>query len=130
MIGETGAGFGVDVEDGRGAGCHQDFGFVLEFDRRGDFAGKTIALNHGIAGAVVSSGTALLVRSARDHAQHDHSVDAEMNHITRTLLALPIQKEGQVIGVVELLNPFGSDTFTLDQQQLSTRIVSALAGRL
>ena len=92
--------------------------------------GKTIALNHGIAGAVVSSGTALLVRSARDHAQHDHSVDAEMNHITRTLLALPIQKEGQVIGVVELLNPFGSDTFTLDQQQLSTRIVSALAGRL
>ena len=53
-----------------------------------------------------------------------------MNYITRTLLALPIQKEGQVIGVVELLNPFGSDTFTLDQQQLSTRIVSALAGRL
>ena len=93
-------------------------------------SGMTISREHGIAGAVVSSGTALLVRSARDHAQHDHSVDAEVNHITRTLLALPIQKRDQIIGVVELLNPFGSDTFTLAQQQLSTRIVSTLAERL
>ena len=73
--------------------------------------GKTISREHGIAGAVVNSGTALLVRSARSHAQHDHSVDTEVNHITRTLLALPIQKGEQTIGVVELLNPFGSDTF-------------------
>ena len=93
-------------------------------------SGMTISREHGIAGAVVSSGTALLVRSARDHAQHDHSVDAEVNHFTRTLLALPIQKRDQIIGVVELLNPFGSDTFTLAQQQLSTRIVSTLAERL
>jgi len=92
--------------------------------------GKTISRDLGIAGAVVTSGTALLVRSARDHAQHDHSVDAEVNHFTRTLLALPIKKAGAVVGVVELLNPFGSDTFTLDQQQLSTRIVTTLSARL
>ena len=93
-------------------------------------SGKTISRDLGIAGAVATSGTALLVRSARDHAQHDHSVDAEVNHFTRTLLALPIKKAEQVVGVVELLNAFGSDTFTLDQQQLSTRIVGALARRL
>jgi hypothetical protein len=92
--------------------------------------GKTIPIGHGIAGAVIQSGTALLVRSAREHAQHDNSVDAEVNHFTRTLLALAIKNDAGVIGVVELLNPFGSDTFTLDQQQLSTKVVRALAERL
>ena len=92
--------------------------------------GKTILRDHGIAGAVASSGTALLVTSAREHEQHDHSVDAEVNHITRTLLAMPLHKESQVVGVVELLNPFGADTFTLDQQQFSVRVVNALSERL
>ena len=91
--------------------------------------GQTIPINGGIAGAVATSGRAVLVREARKSPQHDHSVDQDTNHITRTLLAVPIQLNGTVLGVLELLNPFGDDTFLVWHQELTKRAAAALAKR-
>ena len=93
-------------------------------------SGESIDIRKGIAGACATSGTALLVRQARGSYQHDPTIDTTIDHLTRTLLALPIATGGQVVGVIELLNPFGTDTFTADQQVLGKAISGHLAERL
>ena len=71
----------------------------------------------------------MLVREARKSPQHNHSVDQHINHVTRTLLAVPIHTGGKVLGVLELLNPFGEDTFLPWHQNLTKNVAVALAGR-
>ena len=52
--------------------------------------GTIIPIQKGIAGAVAATGRTILVNEARSNPQHDASVDQSFNHITRTLLAVPI----------------------------------------
>jgi len=94
-----------------------------------NLVGTTIPIDKGIAGAVANSGRALLVREARQNPQHDASVDQTINHVTRTLLAVPIQANGSILGVVELLNPFGSNTFMPWHQKFARDVSTALASR-
>jgi len=91
--------------------------------------GQTIDIGKGVAGACVQSGNMVLVRHARNSAQHDSTIDASVDYLTRTLLALPMSNGRHVVGVVELLNPFGMDTFTWDQQKLAQDIAAQLAAR-
>jgi putative methionine-R-sulfoxide reductase with GAF domain len=93
-------------------------------------SGATISIDQGVAGACAQTGKALLVRQARNNPQHDSTIDASVDYLTRTLLALPITNGSQVLGVVELLNPFGADTFTPDQQRLAQDVSSRLSARL
>ncbi len=94
-----------------------------------ELIGTTIPIDKGIAGAVAKSGRALLVREARKNPEHDASVDHTINHVTRTLLAVPIEADGSVLGVLELLNPFGSDTFLRWHQDLAREVAETLAKR-
>ena len=91
---------------------------------------ETLSTKQGIASAVLRSGSTLLVQSAQQHAEHSAQVDEKVDHVTKTLLAIPIKKASQPVGVVELLNPFGSDTFTTGQQDVASQIANALAQRL
>ena len=94
-----------------------------------DLVGTTIPIDKGIAGAVANSGRALLVREARHNPQYDASVDHAINHVTRTLLAVPLEADGNVVGVLELLNPFGADTFLPWHQHFARDVASSLARR-
>jgi len=91
--------------------------------------GQTIDIFKGVAGACVQSGNMVLVRHARQSQHHDSTIDASVDYLTRTLLALPMSNGAHVVGVVELLNPFGMDTFTLDQQKLAQDVANHLATR-
>jgi putative methionine-R-sulfoxide reductase with GAF domain len=94
-----------------------------------NLVGTTIPIDKGVAGTVANSGRALLVREARQNPQHDSSVDHTINHVTRTLLAVPIESNGSVLGVIELLNPFGSDTFMSWHQEFARDVANALGQR-
>jgi hypothetical protein len=91
--------------------------------------GRVIGIDQGIAGACAQSGSALMIRSTRGSDQHDATVDHSVNHITRALLALPLSNGDQVLGVLELLNPFGADTFAQSHQGLARDVSAALAHR-
>ena len=67
--------------------------------------------NQGIAGVVVSSGTSLLVREVDKHGDHFEEVDQWVAYKTRTLMAVPVGLPGRCVGVIELMNPFGSVDF-------------------
>ena len=69
------------------------------------------------------------MKEARRNPQHDASVDQNVNHITRTILAVPISDGRTIVGVLELLNPFGTDTFDSWHQQLAKGVARALGVR-
>lgn len=92
--------------------------------------GSSMSVDAGVAGVVAGSGRPLLVRGARHSAQHDSAIDRSLNHITHTLLAVPISADERVLGVLELLNPFGASTFTSAQQDLAKEVAQAIGKRI
>lgn len=93
-------------------------------------SGRTIPIDGGVAGAVLASGTPLHIRQARRHESHHTEFDQSINHLTKTLLALPIFVGGEPRGVLELLNPFGSDRFGDAHQTFAHAVTLALGERL
>ncbi len=86
--------------------------------------------NEGIAGLVVSSGSALLVREVDKHGGHFEEVDEWVKYKTRHLLAVPVTDGARIYGVIELLNPFGRIDFASWHQDAAIEIGRLLGGRL
>ena len=89
-----------------------------------------MAIDHGVAGAVLATGKPVHLRQARNHQRHHTSVDQSINHFTKTLLAMPIAVGGRYRGVLELLNPFGSEAFVESHQTFAHAVTLALGERL
>jgi len=101
--------------------------------------------HHSIAGHVALTRKAVNLRDAYDEAElHAHSphlrfqseVDARSGYRTRAVLASPIldAASGELLGVVQLLNSVGSDSFPLlaeeGLQQLCATLAVAFAQRM
>lgn len=95
-----------------------------------ELVGRTMGLRDGIAGAVLFSGKPVQLRQARQHESHHTKVDQSIDHFTRTLLAMPIAVSGEYRGVLELLNPFGSEAFVDAHQTFAHAVTLALGERL
>ncbi len=91
---------------------------------------RTLKADQGVAGVALQTGNTLLIRRAHTNAQHDSSLDRSLNHLTRTILAIPLVHLGEGLGVWELLNPFGDDTFSPRHQSLANKVCGALALRI
>jgi diguanylate cyclase (GGDEF)-like protein len=65
-----------------------------------------IRLGEGIAGAVALSGEPILVaRDVHKDQRFSRRVDDMTGFMTRSLICLPLKIEGQVLGVIEVINP-------------------------
>ncbi|HXQ23175.1 MAG TPA: ATP-binding protein [Candidatus Acidoferrales bacterium] len=89
----------------------------------GEGAGKlqtlSVPIGQGISGRVAHTGVAIRIEDAYNDPRWDgQRYDAATGFRTRSILCVPIQTHGRVIGVVQVLNrrtrPFGDD----DQQLL------------
>ena len=79
-----------------------------------------LPIDRGIAGWVACHGHPVRVEDARADARFDPQVDRDLGYITRGLLALPVRsKDGEVIGVVELLNKEKGSFTIADENSLS-----------
>jgi phosphoserine phosphatase RsbU/P len=65
----------------------------------------------GIAGAVVKSGKPVNVPDVTKDPRFFGGVDKKTGFQTRAILAVPMLNRGGVIGVLEVLNPVGRDSF-------------------
>ena len=64
--------------------------------------------DHGIAGAVLAGGEAILVNDAQNHPRFYPGVDHRTGVTTRTLLAAPLRSPKGAVGVIEVVNPSAS----------------------
>jgi adenylate cyclase len=69
--------------------------------------------NRGVAGHVFQSGEGLLIADAYADPHFDRSIDEQTGYRTRTIACAPLRTvQGEVIGVVQVLNHRGKEGFT------------------
>jgi len=68
--------------------------------------------NRGVAGHVFQTGTGILISDAYASEHFDRSIDEQTGYRTRTIAAAPLRTiQGEMIGVVQVLNHRGKDGF-------------------
>ncbi len=73
--------------------------------------GERFDANLGIAGEAIRKRRAIRVGNAPEHASFFPDIDAKTNSRTTSLLAVPLIHRDRVLGVLEVLNPVGRDSF-------------------
>ena len=74
-------------------------------------------MDKGVAGWVAEHGEAIIIPEVAADERFYGSVDLFSGFHTRSLMAVPLQVKGRIIGVVEVVNKTGSGTFTREDQQ-------------
>ena len=71
-----------------------------------------LKMGQGIAGVAAASRTALNISDAANDPRLFREADSASQFQTRNLLAVPMIERGRLIGVLEVLNKVGADTFS------------------
>jgi signal transduction histidine kinase len=88
--------------------------------------GVAIHLEEGIAGWVARSRQPLIVNDVRSNPLYHSAIDGQTGLLTTSVLCVPLETRGEVLGVIEAINhPHGAFTES-DQQVLSS--VASWAG--
>jgi GAF domain-containing protein len=93
--------------------CAAAYPFDLERLRRIPWSAKA-----GIARYVARRGLPVLANSARMHPHFSDAVDRETGFETRSVLSVPMISQGQVVGVIEILNKKDGSFNAKDEQLL------------
>ncbi len=104
--------------------------FQAAYDRNGNDVKSMkdflMPLGQGIIGKVAQTGKPYLVNSTADDPSWSPVVDRLTGFTTKKVLAVPLVVEGEVLGVVELLNKDEGD-FTQDDLRLLSLVASSAA---
>jgi len=87
-----------------------------------------ITVGRGVAGKVAETGEIINVEDAYSLPYFDSSYDKKFGYTTRALLCLPIRHfDGQIVGVIQLLNKCGSSKFTSDDVDFLNKLSGHMA---
>lgn len=81
-------------------------------------ASAVVKPGKGIVGHVAATGEPLLIADAYADPHFDRTMDEKTGFKTRTLLTAPMISKGQVIGVVQVVNKSGAESFDSDDLYL------------
>jgi Nif-specific regulatory protein len=80
--------------------------------------GRTMRGDRGIAGKVVQTGLPVIENDVAANEDFAAEIDARTRRTTHALLAAPLQHGGEILGVVEVLNPRREGGFSEQDAQL------------
>ncbi len=107
--------------------------FQLAYDNEGNevkgLKGFLMPLGSGIMGEVAQTGQSIIANDAQNHPNWSALPDQITGFITKKLIAVPLMAEGEILGVIELLNKKTGD-FTQDDMQLLSLVASATASAI
>lgn len=89
-----------------------------------------IPAGKGIAGFVFSSGQPMAITDVGEEESFYAEVDKQTGYSTQTILATPLNYNGEVIGVLEYINRIGAppyEAFTPDEMDNATLYADAIA---
>ncbi len=79
-----------------------------------------LKIGEGIAGAVAENGEIINIPDAAEDKRFQSTYDKASGYTTKSILCLPIKnKEGNIVGVLQLLNSFNDKFSDLDEELLS-----------
>ena len=71
----------------------------------GEILGTRIPVGHGIAGWVAASGQPIAVDDVREDPRFARSVAEDSGYMPCAIVAMPVETEHEVLGVIEILDP-------------------------
>lgn len=89
--------------------------------------GQRLPFGKGIVGAVAQTRQPQIVNEAQTDVRWLRDVDRTTTFVTRAIVAVPMVTKDRVIGVLELINKRGADSFTGDDQNLLTAFATNAA---
>ncbi|GLZ36139.1 hypothetical protein Lesp02_83260 [Lentzea sp. NBRC 105346] len=90
--------------------------------------GVRLPVGSGIAGYAVSSGQAIALDDVRDDPRFARDLAESLGYVPRGIVAVPLDTEDEVVGVLELLDPAGGvelDVLALLARQAALSITLA-----
>ena len=85
------------------------------------------ALGQGIMGQVAATNTLLRVDDVRQDQRFDPSVDKQTGFTTRCILAAPMRRRDELLGVIAVINKRGGPRFTDEDTRLLEIVANELA---
>lgn len=96
-------------------------------DRSQQLIGVEYPIGAGISGEVMEAGEARIVNDVSKVQSHYKAIDNRVGFDTRSIIIAPLINKGQVLGVVEVLNPIQAHTFDHEDLQLATLFANLAA---
>jgi signal transduction histidine kinase len=87
----------------------------------------TLIPGQGIAGSVVETGQTIRVDNVAADSRHFSGIDSAIDFKTRSLLAVPVQIHGRILGVMEAINRADGRPFSRDDEVALEFIASSVA---
>lgn len=111
----TGSAIALLTEDG------QELEFKVAYSTQGpDVVGMRFPTDQGIAGYAVMTGQPLAVSSVTEDARFNQRFAEAVGYIPDSILAVPLVQQGDVIGVIEVLDKVNQQSFTMQDIELLT----------
>jgi K+-sensing histidine kinase KdpD len=92
-----------------------------------DVKSFTLKPGQGIAWSVVETGQTIRVDDVKADSRHFSEIDAATDFKTRSLLAVPVQIHGKMLGVIEAINRLDGRPFSRDDEVTLEFIASSVA---
>ncbi|MBN1496960.1 MAG: sensor domain-containing diguanylate cyclase [Spirochaetes bacterium] len=92
---------------------------VLSKDEEGDILKDTsLRMGEGIAGTVWQNGIPILINDAQNDPRFSDRADKKAKTVTRSIIAVPLTVNGEIIGVIEAINKIHGGFTIFDMQVL------------
>jgi len=92
---------------------------VLSKDEEGDILKDTsLRMGEGIAGTVWQNGIPILINDAQNDPRFSDRADKKAKTVTRSIIAVPLTVNGEIIGVIEAINKIHGGFTVFDMQVL------------
>ncbi len=88
---------------------------------------QRISPGQGIAGWVAEQGEALLVPNASEDKRFSHEIDSKTGFTTKSIIAVPLKIKSKTIGVIEVINKAGGESFSREDINRLTTIANQVA---
>eukprot|EP00605_Chrysophyceae_sp_TOSAG23-4_P000459 GSChrysophyteH1.ASY1.ANO1.517.1 assembled CDS len=104
--------------------------YLVDNVQRGLFAMQgevniRISMDQGIAGHVATTGHTLNIPDAYENPNFNQAIDKKTGYRTKAILCMAIKSEGQVVGVLQLINKTsGNGVFTSDDEDVMSIFLS------
>jgi len=87
----------------------------------------TVPIGQGIVGSSVADQQAVIIADAQADSRHARRADDATGVVTRSLMCVPMVREGKSIGAIEAINKRNSGLFTRDDLDLLRSIANSAA---
>ena len=95
--------------------------------RAGKLSDVRLKIGQGIAGWVAKEGKPVIVQNVMDDTRFFKEIDKKTDFKTKSVLCVPLESRGKILGVLEVINKSGDGLFTNRDLEMVTKLAGFAA---